>query len=183
MALVERRFADAPHGRAARPPAQSPAPARSLEEPNLSVADSPVPSGNAVFALVLLRLSALLHDEQYRARAELCAAFAGSATQLGTAAPTYMRAVDWATEPIRTVVIVGTMEPESDEILAAALRVYQPRLTVRWFRAGTVDAETLPPEMAAMIAGEAPRAYVCVGQSCLPPVQTGPELANLIRQV
>ena len=184
VTLVERRFADARTGALRDRPHDAPAPARSLEEPNLSVADSPVPSGNAVFALVLLRLSALLHDEQYRARAErLLAAFAGSATQLGTAAPTYMRAVDWATGPIRTVVIVGTMEPESDEMMAAALRVYQPRTTVRWFRAGTVDAETLPPEMAAMITGEAPRAYVCVGQSCLPPVQTGPELANLIRQV
>jgi uncharacterized protein YyaL (SSP411 family) len=182
--LVERRFADARTGALRDRPHDAPAPARSLKEPNLSVADSPVPSGNAVFALVLLRLSALLHNEQYRTRAErLLAAFAGSAPQLGTAAPTYMRAVDWATGPARTVVIVGTFESESDEMLAAALRVYQPRTTVRWFRAGTVQPDTLPPEMAAMITGDAPRAYVCVGQSCLPPVQTGPELANLIRDV
>jgi uncharacterized protein len=181
--LVERRFADPRTGAIRDRPLDAPAPARSLEEPTLSIADSPVAAGNAVYAIVLLRLAALLHDEQYRASAEhLLGAFAGSAARLGMNAPTYMRAVDWATGPVRTVVIVSNGAAESDELLAAALRVYLPRTTVRWFQAGTVDPQTLPPEMAAMITSDAPRAYVCVGQSCLPPVQTGPELVTLIKQ-
>jgi uncharacterized protein YyaL (SSP411 family) len=83
---------------------------------------------------------------------------------------------------VRTIVIVGNHEPESDELLFAALRTYLPRTAVRWFRAGAVAHEELTPELAAMMTGDAPRAYVCVGQACLPPVQTGPDLVSALQR-
>ena len=93
-----------------------------------------------------------------------------------------MRAVAWATRPITTVVVVGNGTPADDALLRGALRVYRPRTVVRWLPAGALAAG-LPPELQAMISAAAPRAYVCIGQSCLAPMNAVNELdAALMRE-
>jgi uncharacterized protein YyaL (SSP411 family) len=140
-------------------------------------------------ALLLLRLAALRSDEALRERGlRVLRAFAGAASRLGTSAATYVRAVAWATRPITTVVVVGTGSPADDVLLRSALRVYRPRTIVRWLPAGATAvmdrlATGLPPELQAMISTAAPRAYVCIGQSCLAPMTSVNELeAALLRK-
>ncbi|MGH7467101.1 MAG: thioredoxin domain-containing protein [Longimicrobiales bacterium] len=163
-------------------PVRAAAATTGLAQPTMSVADAPVPSGNATMALVLLRLSALLGDPALHDRAQrvLCA-FAGSAPRLGTAAATYVRALAWATLPVTTVAIVGKDTAQSDSLLQAALRVYRPRTIVRWLRAGQDSTHELPTELQAMVTADAPRAYVCIGQACLTPLTQPEQLITVLR--
>jgi uncharacterized protein YyaL (SSP411 family) len=163
-------------------PARAAAITRGLAEPALTVADAPVPSGNGTMALVLLRLAALLNDEALRTRAKrVLRAFAGAAPHLGPAAATYVRAIAWATLPHTTVVVVGADGPDDDPLLHAALRVYRPRTIVRWLPAGAVTPGELPVELQAMVTGDAPRAYVCVGQTCRAPISQPGPLVDALR--
>ncbi len=165
-------------------PRDAEAPTRGLAEPSLSIADSPVPSGNGTMALVLLRLAAFLGEDAYRQRAlRVLRAFAGTAPRLGTSAATYVRAMAWATKPITTIVVVGRTVPAGDPLLRAALRVYRPRTIVRWVRAGEADTMALPPELQAMVSAEAPRVYICIGQSCLAPFTSAEELETALAQI
>jgi uncharacterized protein YyaL (SSP411 family) len=179
--LVELRFGH-DSGAYRDRPGDAEAVTRGLAEPSLSIADSPVPSGNGTMAMVLIRLAVLLGDDAYRQRAlRLLRAFGGAAPRLGTSAATYVRAAAWAILPITTVVVVGRTTPDDDALLRAALRVYRPRTIVRWLRTGASVA-TLPPELQAMISADAPRVYICEGQSCRPPISTVAELeAALLR--
>ncbi len=152
-----------------------------LDEPHLPIVDSPAPSGNGVAALVLLRLAALVGYDRYRDRAlEILRAFAGSARQMPTAVATAMRAVGWATAPVTTVVVVGRDEA-ADALWSAALSAYRPRTVLRRFAPGAVPEGELPPALAAMVTGEAPRAYVCAGQTCAAPVAEPEALVELLR--
>ena len=160
-------------------PRDVPAPVAALERPHRPILDSPEPSGNGVAALVLLRLHALTEDERYRTAAErLLAAFAGMAAQIGTAAATYVRAVDWATAAHTSLVVVD----EADGALwRAALRAYHPRSVLRRLAPGGEPMEKLPAAVAAMLTGEAPRAYVCSRATCAAPVAQPDELRTLLR--
>jgi uncharacterized protein len=180
--IVETRFIH-PSGGYRDRPHDAEAVTRGLAEAALSIADSPVPSGNGTMALVLLRLAALRGDDLLRERAlRVLRAFAGAAPRLGTSAATYIRAVAWATRATTTVVVVGNGSPADDVLLRSALRVYRPRTIVRWLAAGASTAG-LPPELQAMISAVAPRAYVCIGQSCLAPMTSVNELeAALLRK-
>ncbi len=154
-----------------------------LREPHYPIIDSPEPSGNAVAALTLLRLDALAQGGRYRERAlEILREFGGSAPQMPTAVATYVRAVDWATAPVSTVVVVGAAGDETaDALLGTALATYRPRTVVRRFEPGAVPAAELPPALSAMVTGEAPRAYVCAGATCAAPVAEPDALAELLR--
>ncbi|MGH7483734.1 MAG: hypothetical protein ACRELV_16420, partial [Longimicrobiales bacterium] len=154
-----------------------------LELPHRPIADAPEPSGNGAAALALLRLAGLSGVTRYGdvARRTL-AAFAGTARAIATAAATYLRAVDWATAPTTSVVIVGSGEPARDLLLATALRTYRPRTVVRRFVAGDVDEAALPEAVRAMLGVDAPRAYVCVGAVCEAPVASPDELDAILRR-
>jgi uncharacterized protein YyaL (SSP411 family) len=69
------------------------------------------------------------------------------------------------------VVVVGAPGDErADELLRAALASPRPRTVVRRLAPDAVGREALPPALAAMVTREAPRAYVCTGETCAPPV-------------
>jgi uncharacterized protein YyaL (SSP411 family) len=154
--------------------------ARPLARAVLPIADSPTPSGNGTAALALLRLAELTADDEIREQGvALLRAFAGAAGRLGSAAATYVRALGWATRDPVQVVVVG-QGAVGRELLETALRCYRPRLSVRWLEAGGVPQEQLPPHLAAMVDATSPRAYVCVGRSCHPPVATPQELTRLL---
>jgi uncharacterized protein YyaL (SSP411 family) len=181
VGMAERRFFDARTGAYRDRPADATAAVRALQQANFTVADAPVPAGNSVMALTLLRLAALLHDESYRVTAlRVLRAFAGSAPRLGTSAATYVRALGWATMPVTTVVTVEDGSA-NQQLRAAALAAYRPRTVVRCFAANAIDESTVPPEIAAMLTGEAPRAYICVGNACLAPIATADELTRVLR--
>ncbi len=181
------RFRD-PEGALQDRPAGERAPARPLAEPHRPIADAPAPAGNAVAALALLRLSALLHDPSWADQAQvILSVFAGSAPRMASSCATYFRAVDWATSPVTTCVIVGEPgDAGADALLAAALHTYRPRTVVRFFQGDAVDSEQVPEEVWALIEGAKARAkatvaYVCVGTSCRQPIGDPQELAAVLR--
>lgn len=155
-----------------------------LEAAYRPIMDSPAPGANAVAALTMLRLAALGAGSRYSdAGQAVLEAFAGSVPRFSTSAATYIRAVDWATGPVTTVVVVGDAgEPAADALFEVALRTYRPRSVLRRFAPGQVPAGELPPELRAMLGGAAPRAYLCAGQSCAAPVESAEALAELLRE-
>jgi uncharacterized protein YyaL (SSP411 family) len=181
VAVMLTRFRDE-EGAFQDRPRDEPAAARVLAQLHRPIADAPAPAGNAVAALALLRLAALTHETGLAEQAAVVlSVFAGSAPRMATSCATYFRAVDWATRPVTTCVVVGEAgEAGADALLAAALSSCRPRLVVRRFVPGAVATGELPPELAAMVTGEAPRAYVCVGTSCMAPVAGSEDLADLL---
>ncbi len=155
-----------------------------LAQSHRPVADSPEPAGNPMAALALLRLEAWTGDVAYGdAARRTLAAFAGSARRLAAGAATYFRAVDWATRPLTTVLVVGEdADPRQDSLLTAALRTYRPRTVVRRLRVAAEAPASLEPELRAMLTGEAPRAYVCEGRVCRAPVATAEELRTAMQE-
>jgi uncharacterized protein len=163
------RFVEPDSGALRDRPSNAPAPVAALDEAFLPIADSPSPAGNAMAALVCARLAAHTANERYDdATTRVLRAFAGSARRLTTSAATYMKALAWHVRPVTSIVVVE-QEPHG-ELLREALGVYRPRSTVRRLTPGEQPGMSTPPELAAMIGGEAPRAYVCVGHSCAAPV-------------
>ncbi len=181
------RFRD-PEGALQDRPAGERALARPLAEPHRPIADAPAPAGNAVAAQALLRLSALLHDPSWADQAQvILSVFAGSAPRMAISCATYFRAVDWATAPVTTCVIVGDRADAAFQpLLAAALRSYRPRTVVRSFEAEAIVEAEVPPEVLAMVqqarAKAKAKAYVCVGTSCRPPIEDPEELAEALRR-
>ena len=157
--------------------------AGTLTQPHLPIADAPVPAGNAVAALTLLRLAALtddrsLHDDALR----ILRAFAGSAPRMASGAATYMKAVAWATAPLTTIVVVDDAPAAESELFRAALRRYRPRTVLRWFHPDAIAPAALPEPLRAMVGGAAPRAYVCAGTTCAAPVEDAAALDALLRE-
>ena len=167
-------FADRPRG--------APAPVAALQEDYFPIADAPSPSGNATAALTLLRLHALTNRSEYRTHAEnVLRAFGGTAPRLGSAAATYVKALEWALGPVTTIVVAGSADGTGAELLQAALAAYRPRSVVRWMDVAALDPATLPPELAAMVSAAVPRAYVCAGRTCAAPVDNATALTDVLR--
>jgi uncharacterized protein YyaL (SSP411 family) len=176
------RFRDAASGAFRDRPLDSAGAVGALQLPLLPIADAPTPSGNGTVAITLLRFAALTHEERWRELAiNTLAAFGNSAPRLASAASTCIKAVGWATLPVTTVVVVRKPGSAGDALLRTALSVVRPRTVVRAFSPDALDRATLPPELAAMVSAEAPRAYMCAGHACAPPTHDAAELATLLR--
>jgi uncharacterized protein YyaL (SSP411 family) len=180
--VMVRRHSDIESGALSDRPAADPAPVGLLAEPHLPVVDAPAPSGNGVAALVLLRLAVLTGAPEYRQRAlEVLGTFAGLARREPTAIATYLRAVEWATRPVATVVVVGAEDDETAvALLRTALRTARPRLTIRHLTPSAIDETSLPAALRAMVTAITPRAYLCVGESCAEPVSEPEALEKLL---
>jgi uncharacterized protein len=154
-----------------------------LRAPHRPVTDTPEPGGNAVAALVLLRLDALLPERGYgRDAGAVLRAFAGAAQHTATAMATFLRAVDWLTRGPTTVAVVADPgDAAGDALLRAALSAYRPRTVVRRVEPGAAADAALPPELRAMVTAEAPRAYVCAGRVCAAPTAEPAALERLLR--
>jgi uncharacterized protein YyaL (SSP411 family) len=148
-----------------------------LEREHLPISDSPMPSGNGSAALALLRLHALSGEDAWRdAGHAILRAFAASVPRFAGSAATYVKAVAWAVQPVTTVVVVEGLD---GPLLPTALQTYRPRTVVRRLSPAAPTAG-VPPEIQAMLTGDAPRAYVCAGHVCAPPVATAAGLAGLL---
>jgi uncharacterized protein len=171
--VLRARFRDPQSGALRDRPLDETATVAPLERPYFPIADAPSPSGNGAAALGLLRLHAYTGDTQAQADARaILRAFAGSVAQLGSSAATWMKALAWELKPVTTVVIV---EEKGGPMWESALREFHPRTVVRRLdpsRLQTTGADGdagLPPELAAMVTGDAPRGYICSGRTCAAP--------------
>jgi uncharacterized protein YyaL (SSP411 family) len=179
--VVGDRFAHGSGGLADRP-ADAGAAVDVLREGRLEITDSPEPSPTAVVAMTLARIGALDHDDELgHAGRALLRVYAGSAPHFAPNAGTYFRALRWVVRPVTTVVVVSEAGTGGDPLLRAALRPYRPATVVRRFVPGSIDPDRLPDALAAMLTAEAPRAYVCAGQTCSAPVSEPADLDDLLR--
>ena len=130
--------------------------------------DSPHLSANAAFALAAVRLGALLHDERWTAKAlHLLPAVAQRIPAAGLFGAGSAWAAGLAETPAASVVVEGD-GARHDALLRAARRAWHPNLVV---------FDGRPPSPFAVAgdlgpAGPEPRALVCVGTACAPPVTT-----------
>jgi uncharacterized protein YyaL (SSP411 family) len=142
--------------------------------------DNAVPSGNAMAALVLLRLAGLAVEPHY---AELAQRSLGPMQPLLTKYPLgfaqWLIALDYALSHPREIAIVGAPDAaDTRALLDVCTTGYRPHQIVAL---GTSDAEaSVVPLLQdrSQIKGRA-TAYVCVDFTCRPPV-TGPEALQML---
>lgn len=139
----------------------------------------PAPASLAIANL--LRLHEITADPAYRQRAgKALAAHAAALEQAPQAMPALVAALDCWHRGCTKVVIVGERsDPAVQAALAAVSKRYLPhRLLIvldRATRAALVGNPTL-----AEMSGTPGTAFVCQGQSCLPPAQDAVALASLL---
>jgi uncharacterized protein len=150
----------------------------SIGEASYPLEDSPHLSANASAALTFLRLSSLVKDDRWaeKARALLppIAARIGSAGLFASGSA--LAAGLLLSEPA-TVVVEGEGSG-GEELLRAARRAWHPNLWV--FRGTPPSPFSLPEELGANAGTVEPRALVCFGSACAPPVTDPRALAPLL---
>jgi len=151
------------------------------------ITDDPLPADNAVAAHVLNRLYLLTSQDRWRARAEqTLRAFAARAAHEGAFVATYALAAEAQLRKPPQVVVIGPRGDARTEALAtAAWRAYRPGRMVTAYDPATVALDSLPEAVAGAARvfrhDPAPRAYVCVAQTCAPPTASPAEVAALVR--
>jgi uncharacterized protein YyaL (SSP411 family) len=150
-----------------------------LAHPIVPVVDAPTPSPNGVAGIALARLAEHTGEPRWSARRdELLAAFGGGLADLGLHGATLLRAADWALSPATHVVVVSA-DDRGRALHHAARLAYRPRKIVTLLEHGA-NPEALPAAVRGMLDGQAPRAYVCVGQTCRAPVSEPQALLELL---
>jgi uncharacterized protein YyaL (SSP411 family) len=131
--------------------------------------DGAYPCGNSVALLDLLRLAALTGDVSFGGYADkLLSAFAYDIRGYPMGHTFMLLGLDWLIGPAFNVTLVGELEEKDAQTMLVELRkVYRPNLTVTLWNAER--AKTAPVGVSySKIDGKA-TAYVCKGQTCLPP--------------
>jgi hypothetical protein len=145
-----------------------------------SGADGALPSGNAVAALVHLRLHALTDDDAHRRRAEeLLRLYHDAAAEQPFAYTTLLEALERYAETPVEVVVVG--RPDADDTRAlrdVARRTYLPHRTFVQVAPDDADPPALARERPA-VDGRA-TAYVCHRFTCSTPTTDPAELSRLL---
>jgi len=153
-----------------------------LDEPIKPIQDAPTPSPNGIAAIAFARLAAHADDEPWGDRQhQLMESVGGALEQLGLHGATLLVAADWSLLPKTHVVVVASPEDLEGRALRRAARIgYRPRKVVTLVEPGS-SPEGLPPAVRAAMDATAPRAYVCVGPQCEPPVTSPEQLYQVLR--
>ena len=149
-----------------------------IAEPSYPLEDNPHLAANAAVALAHLRHAALTGRDDGRVRARrLVASLTPHLEGAGLfAAGTALAAGLLDTEAAR--VVVDGSGPAADALLRAARRAWHPNLWV--FRGLPPAPFSLPEEIASHAGGAEPRALVCFGTRCLPPITDPAQIAGLL---
>jgi uncharacterized protein YyaL (SSP411 family) len=145
-----------------------------------SGADGSLPSGNAVAALVLLRLHHLTGESRYRQRAEeILRLYHDEASQNPFAYATYLQALEYYLEGPTEVVVVGDQSsPEARALWQAVASTYLPHRVLVAARAG--ETEPLAPARDRPALDGQSAAYVCRHFTCSAPVADAVALRALL---
>ena len=145
--------------------------------------DSALPSGNAMAAELLLRLAGLAVEPYYTELAHLSLEpMQTMLSQYPLGFAQWLLALDYALSHPREVAIIGAPDSaETRSLLELCTRSYRPHQVVAF--APPTEANLLPPLLQAreQIEGRA-TAYVCVDQTCKPPVTDPVELRALLAE-
>ena len=74
---------------------------------------------------------------------------------------------------------MGAEDERTAALVRTARRIYRPRKALTRL-APDAPTDQLPEHLRAMVDGRAPRAYVCAGTQCAPPVETAMDLAHTL---
>jgi uncharacterized protein len=152
-------------------------PVGGVTEPSYPLEDSPHLSANATAALAFLRLYGLGHEERWREKAvALLAPIAARIGGAGLFAAGSALAAGLSVTAPATVVVEGS-GPEAEALLRAARTSWHPNVWV--FEGRPPPPFSLPEELSTDRAA-APRALVCFGTSCAPPVTDPARLPALL---
>jgi uncharacterized protein YyaL (SSP411 family) len=148
----------------------------------MSGADGALPSGNAVAAHVLLRLSHVTGDEKYRARAEeILRLYHAEAARNPFAYAAYLEALELHTEGATEVVVIGRRgTPEVEALWATVSGAFLPHHVLVTAEPG--DPDPLPPARGRPAVDGRPTAYVCRNFTCSAPVTEAAELRRLLTE-
>jgi hypothetical protein len=137
------------------------------------VHDAAIPSGNAVAARELIRLSRLTGDPCWEERGTaILSAFRQEMETMPTACTGLLLALDLAVSPSSHVVIAGDPgQPDTAALLRILRTAYLPHTTVIMVAVDTPAYR--------WVEGKA-TAYVCSGTTCHPPVTAPEALATLL---
>ena len=164
----------------------------SADHKNLLVRTKPfhdvaVPSGNSTAAMVLLRLSRLLDNQDYWNKAERILQSTGdSIRSLPQTHLNLLCALDFYLRPIAEIAVAGN--PDDDDtraILEVVHGRFLPNKVLALGRPGAVDADArLIPLLKGktMVAGKA-TAYVCENFACKQPVNDPADLEATLRRL
>jgi uncharacterized protein YyaL (SSP411 family) len=147
--------------------------------------DGSTPSGNSMAVTALVRLAKLTGRDELRLAAEqaLRACSAMLSESPGGSAQT-LSALDFHLGPVTEFVIVGpTDDPETQAALRAIRQRFLPNALVLFQDPATnmVDAELLPL-LRGKSGGDRVTTYVCIGETCLPPLVGGDALEMWLTQ-
>ncbi len=156
-----------------------------LDVPRKPIQDSPTPGSNSLAAIALDRMYGFTGEAKYqKAARQTLEAFAGIAGQFGLFAASYgLAAVLHARHTLQVVVTGEAEDPLAASLEAAACQVYRfgkavLRITPESLARNPLPAglaQTLPPLCAGV-----PRALVCIGTSCHPPVEDPAQLKAML---
>ena len=184
MQLAIEKYGDAEGGGFFDRASDAP-PMGGLEVCRKAFQDSPTPSTNSTAAIALARLGGLTGNAIYREWAQrTLEAFATLASRFGLYAATYGLAALLHSRHALQVVVTGARgDAKAAALESAANSVYRFGKSMLRVTPETVAADALAPALKETIpyldAG-APRAFVCVGTSCHPPVSEPEKLIELL---
>jgi uncharacterized protein YyaL (SSP411 family) len=155
-----------------------------LDVSQVPIEDAPVPSPNGVAAEVCARLFAHTAEPRWAERHRmLVETFTGIGPSLGLHGAAWCLGADWLLNPPAHLVVVGEDgDPVADSMHRASLAAAVPRRVIRRLRPSD-DPGNLPAELRAMVTGEGPRGYLCIGTRCLAPARTVQEWSERLREV
>jgi uncharacterized protein YyaL (SSP411 family) len=147
--------------------------------------DSPTPGGNSVAAMVLDRLHAYTGEMEYHRRAQATLeAFAGTAPEYGLFAATYgLATVLHGRHPLQIVIAGPAGDATADQLTRAAAAYYRFGRAILRVTPEQAASGALPPLLAETLphlTSDRAQAYVCVGGTCFPPVDTPEKLWELL---
>jgi uncharacterized protein len=152
-------------------------PVGGVTEPSYPLEDSPHLSSNATAALAFLRLYSLGHEDRWREKAvALLPPIAARIGRSGLFGAGSALAAGLSATPPATVVVEGS-GPDAAQLLRAARTSWHPNV---WVFEGRPPPPFSLPEEIPTDASSAPRALVCFGTSCAPPVTDPARLRTLL---
>ena len=146
------------------------------------VLDNAVPSGGAVAAMAMLRLSVFTGDHSYSAKAEASIrSVLPYLEQAPTAVTSWLSAVDFLTAKRQETVVMGALDdPVVRDLMREVNRQYSPNMILSGSSMEPDQNEKAPLLQGRALVNGKPTVFVCENYVCNLPVTSVAELAELL---